>query len=42
MSDEQFRLLYKNLIEYKELDREIAEKLLQNIKDTLQSKNKKS
>lgn len=42
MSDEQFRLLYKNLIEYKELDREIAEKLLQNIKNTLHDKNKKS
>lgn len=41
MTDEQFKILYKNMIEYKELDRKTAEKLLQNIKNTLHNKNKK-
>ncbi len=41
MTDEQFKILYKNMIEYKELDRKTAEKLLQNIKNTLYNKNKK-
>jgi hypothetical protein len=41
MTDEQFKILYKNMIEYKELDRKTAEKFLQNIKNTLHNKNKK-